>query len=339
MTAVNTCEPGAQRLSIQQLQQWEALKFGMFIHYGMSTYTGTELPLGHEPSTLYAPDRLDVDQWVSVARDAGMKYAVLTTKHTAGHCLWPSKYTDYHVGTSGNKTDVVEAFVKACEKRGVLPGFYYCSWDNRHQFGSLTPTHAEPFEKPLNLGNPLLRGGVQLSYTTRAYLDFQSAQIEELLTQYGPIGEVWIDIPQVLPPFYRHELYNQIAAFQPQTLIMMNNGISDGSSYPIEKAWPADLVAIERFLPNSHTGHVKWREIEGNRYYMPGEVCDPIGREWFFTENDVPRSDEELLGMYLVSVSRGTNLLLDVGPDKHGLIPSKYINALQRLRANLDRIR
>jgi len=96
--------------------------------------------------------------------------------------------------------------------------------------------------------------------------------------------------------------------------------------------------AIERFLPSSHTGHVKWRTIEGKKYYMPGEVCDPIGREWFFTEEDQPLSDEELLGMYLVSISRGTNLLLDVGPDKHGLIPQKYVGALQRLRANLDRL-
>jgi alpha-L-fucosidase len=67
-----------------------------------------------------------------------MKYAVLTTKHVAGHCLWPTKLNDYHVGTSGNKTDVVEAFVNACEKRGVLPGFYYCSWDNHNRFGSRT---------------------------------------------------------------------------------------------------------------------------------------------------------------------------------------------------------
>jgi alpha-L-fucosidase len=338
MTTASTNKSGAQRLSIQKLQQWEALKFGMFIHFGMSTYTGAELPDGSHPSTLYAPDKLDVDQWVCIARDAGMKYAVLTTKHVAGHCLWPSKHTDYHVGTSGNKTDVVEAFVTACEKRGVLPGFYYCSWDNHHKFGSQTPSDAEPFEKPLNTGNPLLSGGIQLSFTTRAYMDFQSVQIEELLTQYGPVGEVWIDIPQVLSRFYRQELYSKIAGLQPQAVIMMNNGISDGSLYPVEKAWPADLVAIERFLPNSHTGHVKWREIEGKKYYMPGEVCDPIGREWFFTEADVPRSDAELLGMYLVSVSRGANLLLDVGPDKHGLIPSKYVDALQRLRSNIDRL-
>lgn len=331
-TQTPTDAPGAQRLTLDQLQRWEALKFGMFIHYGMSTYDGDELSKGDLPSSAYAPDKLDVDQWVSVARDAGMKYAVLTTKHVAGHCLWPTKLNDYHVGTSGNKTDVVEAFVKACEKRGVLPGFYYCSWDNHNTFGSQTPTHTAGWERA-HLG---LVPDTQLSFVTRAYMDFQSAQIHEILTQYGPVGEVWIDIPAVLPRFYRQELYHQIAGLQPQAVIMMNNGISDGSNYPIAKAWPADLIAIERFLPNSHTGHVKWREIEGKKYYMPGEVCDPIGREWFFTDADVPRSDEELLGMYLVSISRGTNLLLDVGPDKHGLIPGKYVAALQRMRKNLD---
>jgi len=167
MTTEPSKNNGAQRLSLEALKQWEALKYGMFIHYGMSTYTGSELPDGTHPSTLYAPDRLDVDQWVSVARDAGMKYAVLTTKHVAGHCLWPTKLNDYHVGTSSNKTDVVEAFVSACEKRGVLPGLYYCSWDNHNRFGSVTPSDA------------------QLSFTTRAYMDFQTAQIQELLTQYG----------------------------------------------------------------------------------------------------------------------------------------------------------
>jgi alpha-L-fucosidase len=333
-----TNERGAQRLSLEQLQEWEALKYGMFIHYGMSTYTGSELPDGSHPSTLYAPDKLDVDQWVSVARDAGMKYAVLTTKHVAGHCLWPTKHNDYHVGTSSNKTDVVEAFVNACEKRGVLPGFYYCSWDNHNRFGSRTYSDMTADKKPGNLH----------AFTTRAYQDFQTAQLEELLTGYGKVAEVWIDIPGMLPRCYREELYRNITTWQPETVVMNNNGIGDGSNYPVINqygvpcvgfdAWPADIIAIERFLPNSHTGHVKWREIEGKKYYMPGEVCDPIGREWFFTEEDQPRSDEELLGMYLLCISRGTNLLLDVGPDKHGLIPQKYVGALQRLRANLDRL-
>jgi len=326
--------PGSQRLSLAKLQHWESLQFGMFIHYGMSTYAGAELPDGTQPSTLYAPDKLDVDQWVSVARDTGMKYAVLTAKHVAGHCLWPSAHTDYHVGTSGNKTDVVEAFVNACEQRGVLPGLYYCSWDNHHRFGSMTPTDTAEWEKKLIGRVP----DAQLSFTTREYQEFQTAQLTELLTQYGKVAEVWIDIPSVLPRCYRQELYDCIARLQPDAVIMMNNGIGDGSLYPVSKAWPADIIAIERFLPNSHTGHVKWREIEGQQYYMPGEVCDPIGKDWFFTEGDQPRSDAELLGMYMVSVTRGSNLLLDVGPDKHGLLPEKYTAALHRLRSNLDKL-
>src|SRR3954454_25381 len=131
----------AQRLSLDALRKWESLGYGMFIHFGMSTFVGKELPSGQEDSSVYAPDKLDVDQWIQVARDAGMKYAVLTAKHVAGHCLWPTKYTDYHVGNSGNKTDVVEAFVIACRSKGVLPGLYYCAWDNHNLFGSGTPTN------------------------------------------------------------------------------------------------------------------------------------------------------------------------------------------------------
>jgi len=220
----SSSESGAQRLSLADLKRWEAMHFGMFIHFGMSTYVGAELPDGTHASTLYAPDRLDVDQCVSVARDAGMKYAVLTTKHVAWHCLWPTKQNNYHIGNSGNKTDVVEAFVSACAKRGVTPGLYYCSWDNHNRFGSRTPSDLTP-------GNDAPWPGT--AFVTRAYLDFQTAQIEELLTQYGPVGEVWIDIPFVLPRFYRQELYHQIAGLQPRAVVMMNNGISDGSKYPI----------------------------------------------------------------------------------------------------------
>jgi alpha-L-fucosidase len=117
---------------------------------------------------------------------------------------------------------------------------------------------------------------------------------------------------------------------------VMNHGISDGSIYNIAYAWPSDLINIERYLPNSATKHVKWREIEGKKYYLPGEVCDPIGKEWFFKDDDKPRSDEELLGMYLVARSRGTNLLLDVPPDKTGSIPQASMRSLQQLRKNLD---
>jgi len=333
---VNEAEllPGAQRLSVEKLRQWEAMKFGMFIHFGMSTFVNAELPSGSDPSTTYAPDRLDVDQWISIARDAGMKYAVLTTKHVAGHCLWPTRLNNYHVGTSGNKTDVVEAFLKACERRGVKPGFYYCAWDNHNRFGSLSPNFAM-----LPLIRPLPNTNRSSSFVTERYLEFQWAQITELMDTYGPVAEWWLDIPHLLPRDYRQRLYNHIAGRQPDTLIVYNHGTENGADLKVDRVWPTDVITIERYLPSSANAYVKWRNIDGKNHYMPGEVCDPIGNDWFYADEDQPRPDAELLGMYLTAISRGANLLLDVGPDRHGLIADRFRLALQRLRKNLDGLR
>jgi alpha-L-fucosidase len=307
---------GSQRLTVERLKEWEALRYGMFIHFGMSTFVEAELPSGQDPAAAYAPDKLDVEQWASVVRDAGMKYAVLTAKHVAGHCLWPSKHTDYTVANSGDKTDVIAQFVEACRKYGVLPGFYYCSWDNHTRLGSVTPS-----DKQKDLP----------SYTTSLYQSYQTAQIEELLTQYGPIAEMWIDIPGVLGRGYRTYLYRRVAELQPDTVIMMNSGISSGKDYNVDYAWPSDLIAIERSLPPEES-HAKWRTIEGAEYYLPGEVCDPIGKEWFYVEGDSPRPDDELANILEGCRNRGVSLLLDVPPDKHGRIPQSHIDALQRLR-------
>lgn len=321
---------GSQRLPVERLRQWEALRYGMFIHFGMSTFVGEELPDGTAPASAYAPRDLDVDQWVSVARDAGMRYAVLTAKHVAGHCLWPSKHTDYSVAKSEVPLDVCEAFVDACAKRGVLPGFYYCSWDNHHKFGSQTPSDLGWSEAMNRFPRP---GEDVAPYTSSLYQTFQTAQLQELLTQYGELAEVWVDIPGVLGRGYRTYLYERIGEWQPNAVVMMNSGIGDGSveDYNVDYAWPSDLIAIERRLP-PETGHAPWREIEGAWYYMPGELCDPIGEEWFFVDGDAPRSDETLLNLYRVSQERGVNFLLNVPPDRRGQIPSMHIEALMRLR-------
>jgi alpha-L-fucosidase len=319
----NPEKEGSQRLSMEKLKNWESLGYGMFIHFGMSTFDGEELSKGDKPSPLYDPAQLDVDQWIRVARDAGMKYAVLTTKHVSGHCLWPSKYTDYHVGTSSNTTDVVGAFVTACQKYGVLPGFYYCSWDNHHLFGSKTPTVT-------GWGN---------AYTTEEYREFQMNQVEELIRNYGPVMEMWIDIPGVLGADGRREQYNQIAGLSPETIIMMNSGFGDGSELKYNYAWPTDLMAIERWLPSSNHGYNPWFTItetlgEPKEYYIPGEVCDPIGYEWFFQDGDALRPDNELLGIRLICEARKVNLLLDVPPDRRGVIPQKSVDSLMRLQKN-----
>jgi alpha-L-fucosidase len=311
-------EEGAQRLSLEKLQAWETWKYGMFIHFGMSTFVANELPDGLAPASIYNPDKLDVDSWIQTARDAGMTYAVLTTKHVAGHCLWPTMFTDYCVARSGSRTDVVEAFVKACARHGLKPGFYYCSWDNHNRFGSQTPS-----DKP----------GFGAAYTTSVYQTFQTNQITELLTQYGPIAEMWVDIPGVLGRGYRTYLYETIGRLQPGCVIMMNNGFYDKDRYDAAYAWPSDIIAIERGLPAGGS-FSKWREIEGQRYYVPGEVCDPLGKEWFFVEGDKPRADADLAGQLARCLENRINFLLDVPPDKHGLIPAASRDALLRLRIN-----
>ncbi len=327
-------EPGHQRHSIERLQAWGHLGYGMFIHFGMSTFDGDEFSKGDRPSTTYAPDRLDVDQWVSVARDAGMRYAVLTTKHTSGHCLWPSNHTDYHVGTSGCTVDVVERFVAACARTGVLPGFYYCSWDNHNRFGSITPTMSD--DGP---------GDWNWQFTTRAYEDFQQAQLEELVLRYGAPMEWWIDIPFSLSRGYRRHLYHRLAEISPEAITMFNTGIGDGADQPKPETWPTDLIAIETRLPPAnannaaHHGHNPWRSVLGRRHYIPGEVCDTVQKCWFWTEGDQPKSDGELLGLYALSRARGANLLLDVAPDRHGVIPHEQVGALMRLRRNREMVK
>ncbi|HEX6686845.1 MAG TPA: alpha-L-fucosidase [Candidatus Limnocylindrales bacterium] len=323
---------GGQRLSVERLKAWQALEYGMFIHFGMSTFDGEEFSAGDRPSTHYAPDKLDVDQWVATAAAAGMRYAVLTAKHVAGHCLWPTDLTGYHVGTSGNTTDVVEAFVSACQRHGLMSGLYYCSWDNHHLFGSVPPHRAK----------------AQAAFTTRRYRDFQLAQIEELLTRYGPIGEVWIDIPDVLGADGRREQYDQIAQLAPDAVVVMNAGFRGrwtGSQPTIEvdKVWPTDVLTIERDLPPSSAGgYEPWHDLEFSlddraSCYVPAEVCDPIGAQWFHCDDDPPRSDAELLGIRLVCRERQASLLLNVPPDRHGRIPDSSVSALERLTHHIDK--
>jgi len=336
-TVVGASEPtgrGSQRLSIEQLHRWESLRYGMFIHFGMATMLGVDFTAGNEPATTFAPDRLDVDQWVSVARDAGMRYAVLTAKHVTGHCLWPSRHTDYTVANSTNKTNVVEAFCKSCEKQGVLPGLYYnATCDNHHRFGSKTIFEGKLF--------PARKNDAKLPpFTTSLYQTFMTAQVTELLTQFGPIAETWIDMPGPLGRGYRKFLYDEIARLQPQTVIIYNaHRFVRPYRFNVDYAWPSDVSTLE-FCGNYHGVQpspfepAKWQEIEGKQYYMPGELCDVIGQYWFARDVDKTRSDEALLTEFDGCRAAGVNLLLNVPPKKNGLISDDMVTALMRLRKN-----
>ena len=121
--------PSTQPSPAQQKQI--ARKYGMFIHFGINTFHDQEWTDGSKPASSYRPTAVDADQWIRVAKDAGMKYVILTAKHHEGFCLWDSKYTEYDVESSGNTTNVIEAIAKACKKYDIGLGLYYSLWDRK----------------------------------------------------------------------------------------------------------------------------------------------------------------------------------------------------------------
>ena len=297
-----------------QLKAWEGLKYGMFIHFGMSTFTGHEFGRIEAASTVYAPAQPDPAQWIDIARKSGMKYAVLTVKHHYGHALWPSAVSDYTVATSSNKTDVVRLFVDECRKKGVEPGFYYSlGWDSWHM-PKMTPSVYERF-----------------------VLD----QLRELLTQYGPVTMLWFDIPWDMGidmAGILARLYYHCKALQPDCLVLLNQGFVDGcgvesvrpswfhqimSEWPVP-LWPKDIINGEKTLPPP-SGHNPRINIDRKSFYLPMEVCDSLGQwRWFWGEKDDPRPARQMFELYRRAVGRNANLLLNAGPDKTGRIPEDF---------------
>lgn len=288
------------------LAEWESLQYGMFIHYGMSTFDQSEFNEGKTPASAYHPTHLDTRQWVRVAREAGMKYAVLTAKHTAGFCNWPSG--DYDVSESPVKTDVVAEFMKACHEEGIKPGIYYCIMDGHREGGV-------EWEKPI----------------TDDYWALIKKHLTQLHTRYPGIYEQWLDIPGKLSPAQRTELYDLIKHYSPHCLVLMNVSVWTTPGIKVlPAAWPTDLLVGERNpAPAPHDPH---KEYEGKPYYLPLECCDTLTENWFWVDGDQPRSVRALTQMWANTVGRGANLLLDVAPDRTGQIPEVSIKRLMEFK-------
>ncbi len=327
-------------MSEEKLKEWQDMQYGMFIHFGINTFAGEELPGGDTPIEVYDPTDLDVAQWISVAKEAGMKYAVLTSKHVTGHCLWPSKYTEYDIENNKDNTDVVAEFVKECRKQGIKPGIYYCAWDNHHTFGSLMPDKSEnygmalvtPTESDPAKGAP---------YTSHLYQNFMLAQLEEICENYGPLVQLWIDIPIILGNGYRKFLYDHFKEKYPDMMIITNHGqkkVGDKLVFLEDKAWPTDVFTLERFAPEQKYDQI-WN-VKGKDIYLPGEANMPIGKEWFFEDDDMPRSVDEIEAQFQACLDNNVNFLLNIPPDRSGRIPERWITPLMELKARMgDKIK
>ena len=277
---------------------WE---IGMFFHFGIrSFYPGHKDWDGLEmPAEKFDPYELDCEEWVCLAKDLGATYVILTTKHHDGFALWPSKYSRYSVADAAWKNgrgDVVMDFVNACKKHGLKVGLYY----SPAQWGSA----AIPFEND------------------KEYDDYFINQISELLTGYGKIDYLWFDGCGSEGHVYDHKrIVAEIFRLQPDILTFCDPewfpcvrwcGNEDGYT-----SLENPLVVSKWDFSELQEGSVALSEA----CFLPAECDCKLRSTWFYDHNeDTIKSLEELFGMYEHSVGRGSNFLLNVGPDNRGRI-------------------
>jgi alpha-L-fucosidase len=312
--------------------QWQQInrKYGMFIHFGINTFWDEEWTDGSKPPSSYAPDTIDADQWISTARDAGMKYVILVTKHVDGFCLWKSQYTNYSVAASSNKADVVDAVARACKKHGVQLGLYYSLWD-RHQNADLQDVSLD-----------------------RDYNRYVVRQIKELLTitnKYTPVVELWLDAgwEKKRERWPIAEIYKTVKQLAPQCQVGVNWSIGrpdnpdpdstwvlptmQKEGYPI-RYFPSDFRMGDPYLPANPDP--KLFSHKGNLYYMPWETTVCLSEKWFYnTKDTVYKTVDELARLYHITTAQDNILILDAPPNRHGKLREEDRKLLFALRDRL----
>ncbi len=281
---------------------WE---IGVFFHFGIRTFNE-----GHKDWDMiemaaadFNPTELDCDRWIDAIKKAGAKYAMLVCKHHDGFALWPTKYSDYSVASSpwkNGKGDVVHEYVNACRKYGIKVGLYY---------------------------SPAQFGFTEMS--AKEYDDYFVNQISELLSNYGKIDYLWFDgCGSENHEYDTERIVAVIRELQPDIMIF--------NMWDPDTRWIGNEAGIASLDENGYTSSIGF-SVQTNRQdkldeeiFLPGE-CDCRMRldNWFYSENDehTVKSPEEIFGLYLMSVGMGSNLLINIGPDKCGLLPEKDINS------------
>lgn len=312
-----------------RLDWWRQARFGMFIHWGLyaipaGQWDGKTVPgvgewimhNGHIAREDYAtlvpqfnPVKFDADEWARIAKDAGMKYLVITTKHHDGFCMFDSKYTDYDIMSTPFKRDIMREISDACRKNGLRVGWYHSIWDWRH------PDASGP--------------------NFDAYAKVLKAQVDELLTNYGPIDIMWFDgewIPEWTEAKGR-DLYEHIRQVAPNVII--NNRVGKGRD---------GMAGVHD--PSQHVGDFGTPEQEIPGQGIPGydwETCMTMNDTWGFRSDDHNwKSATTLVRNLIDTASKGGNFLLNVGPTAEGEIPPASVERLhamgQWLRVNGEAI-
>lgn len=308
--------------------QWHRDELAMFLHFGVNTFTNREWGDGTESPSIFNPTALDARQWARTARNAGFRAMILTAKHHDGFCLWPTKTTTHSVASSpfrGGTGDVVREFVDACRTEDLRVGLYLSPWDRNH------PAYGD----------------------APRYNDVYIAQLTELLTQYGPIAEVWFDGANGEGPNGKKQVYDwprfwgHVKRLQPDAVIFSDAGpgvrwcgnergtAGDPNWATVDPAkvpFPgADGPGVIDALQHGDRNGTVWR---------PAEVDVSIRPGWFYhpAEDARVRSIDNLVNLYFSSVGRNGKLLLNVPPTPEGLIHAVDAERLAGMRQELERL-
>lgn len=310
---------------------WHELEFYGFLHFTINTFTDKEWGYGDESPARFNPTDFDADQIVRAAAVAGMKGLILTAKHHDGFCLWPSQFTEHSVKNSpwkNGRGDVVREISDACRRQGLKFGVYLSPWDRNHA-----------------------------GYGRPEYITYYRNQLRELLTQYGPVFEVWFDGANGGDGFYggareqrtidRKTYYDwpttwqMIRELQPNACLFSDGGpeirwVGNERGIAGDPCW-ATLNRAD-FAP----GHGDSKRLnQGDRPgtdWLPAECDVSIRPGWFYhaKEDDRVKSPQTLLDLYFKSVGRGASLLLNLAPDTRGQIPETDVRVLEEFRRLLD---
>jgi len=296
----------ATEKTVKMLQnEFLKLKFGMFIHYNMATYKGVQWVSGYPDPSTFNPgvDTVNTDAWADAAVSGGMKYGVLTAKHVAGFCLWDSKYTTYDVmhPDCPYQKDLVAQFIKSFKSRGLKVGLYYCwrhpgfdTGKNKGKFKVLPP-ECDP-----------------ATHTLEQQIEFQKAQIAELLTKYPDVFYIWNDglDPEIMAA-------DEALAF----FRGMRSGVLASANWWswAKKGTPYVDIAVKEMRPFPQTNTA------------PGETCCCLEQKWFWNEGFRSKPAKQMIGLMATAHSRNSNFLLNVGPDRDGNIIESSIKILAEI--------
>jgi len=298
--------------------EWYGRKMTIFFHFGMNTFTGREWGDGTESPSTFNPSELCVEQWVKAIKEGGFTTAILTAKHHDGFCLWQTKYTEHSVKNSPYKNgqgDIVREFVDACEKHGIKAGIYLSPWD-RHEktWGSVD------------------------------YNDFYVGQLTELLTNYGKIWECWWDGAGSTEAVYDWERWaTTVRTLQPDAVIFGSLGATPW----VDVRWvgnekgvagkPCYATIDPISLVVETTSELNSGKLGGERF-IPAEVDVSIRPGWFYhaEQDDMVRSPENLVELWFTSIGSNAGLLLNLPPDRRGLIHENDVESIKRFNSILN---